>query len=159
MTGLELAMLLGMIGGGAMNGISSSKSNSRNREQNQAMSEMELALRESELNPFRGQNAQARSLMAMDRAVGTTPTTVAPSGSRGYNSLQGGQYTMSPEMIEWMTELRNRIASGVGRNQQITPSRFTVQPFGMNLNPAQPHGPAVNPGGPRPGGRPGEVFR
>jgi hypothetical protein len=128
---LGTMLLLAAIGGGgtaAANSIAASKMS----KSQQQMTREQLALEESQLNPFRHANAQARSLTGLDRMIHTTPRSIAPTGPRGYSGLQGGTYTMSPEMVQWLTELRNMVASGMAQNPGLIRGyRSGVQRLGV----------------------------
>lgn len=116
-------------GAGAAQSASAAKASKAGKEATMGS----LALEESGMNPFRSTNAQARSLMALDRELNTSPRSIAQNGR--FNSLQGGEYRMSPEMIEWLTALRQRVASGQ-TNPRVTPriqGGGPVYPLNMNL--------------------------
>lgn len=133
---LALAIMAGA-GTAAAQSASAAKATKTSKEATLA----QLALEESGMNPFRSTNAQARSLMGLDRELNTSPRSLVQNGR--FNSLQGGEYKMSPEMIEWLTMLRSRVAAGM-TNPRVTPTfkgGGPVYPLGMNLlAPLSPRG-------------------
>jgi hypothetical protein len=121
---LAAALILSAIGGGvsgALNQRSQSKAAEKAGAQNAEVAYRQMGLDESQLNPFRGANAQARSLLSLDRSMNRTPVTTTPNGPGGYASLTGGDYRMSPELMQWLAELRERIATSSAANPIVTP--------------------------------------
>lgn len=112
------AMLISALGGAASS-IGGAKAASGSAKQQQETAYRQMGLEESQLNPFRGANAQARSLIGLDRTMNRTPTAMT-AGPGGYQQLTGGQYQVSPEVLQWLTELRARIASGDAANPVTT---------------------------------------
>ena len=108
---------------GAANSAGSSISNSRNSRRQAESDAQSNALRESELNPFRHGNAQISAIRRLDRQANTTPREMT-TGAHGYATQTGGNYTISPEVQQWLTEMRNRIARGDAQNPGISP-RYT----------------------------------
>jgi len=86
------------------------------RSQNQ-----DVALKESALDPFRQQMAQARNLSMLDMRGATQPTQF-------YNPIQPGQtrqapapsYTPSPELLNWLTMLKQNVAGGQNQAPTMT---------------------------------------
>jgi len=112
-----VAMAL-MGGGQAASAVASSRNNRKNADAQRMLTEEQNAIEESALNPFRHANAQGRSIMELDRRVNTSPRERV-MGPNGFERLSGGQYSMSPEVAQWLTELRNRIAAGQAQNPGI----------------------------------------
>jgi hypothetical protein len=122
-----LAYALIMGGSQAMSAIGGSISNRKNAEKQQQMTREQLALEESGMDPFRAANSQRRAMAVTDRQLGTSPRGET-MGPNGFSRLSGGDYTMSPEMTQFLTELRGRIATGQAQNTGITPGyRSSVQ--------------------------------
>lgn len=127
---LALAAIAG--GSQAAGAYASSRNNKKAADRQAAVSEDQIAVEESRLNPFRGAGFQSTALQGLDRQQNTTPRAITQSGGPGgYGEIQGGQYTMSPELTRWLAELKSRIANGSAANPAITPGYRAHQP---NLN-------------------------
>lgn len=125
---LAAMLILQALGMGTQQALSQRNTNKQLNRQN-ALSQDQLGLQESELNPFRGANFQRSAVEGLDRQQNTTPRTITQSGGPGgYGEIQGGQYSMSPEVMQWLAQLKARIQTGQAANPAITPSYRANQP-------------------------------
>lgn len=120
----------------------SSRSASAANKRNAQINEEQLGLDESKLNPFRAVLDQQYAMEALDRGQNTTPRTIGQD-QYGYAKPQGGQYTMSPELAQFLATLKQRIASGQAANPAVTTGYRNAQP-NLNLN-AGPNAPRQAP--------------
>lgn len=107
-------LLLGGIGGG-LSAIGQAKAAKTQAKSN----ELTQAIAESGMNPFRDALAQGAALQRLDRATGTEPRAVVQRPN-GYSTIQGGTYAPSPELLSWLGQLQQKIASGQ-RNPLLSP--------------------------------------
>lgn len=122
---------------GGSNAAGGSIAASKKSKNDRAMSDQAQGLEESAMDPFRAANAQTRAMRSVDRRLNTTPLVTGVDGS-GYADLTGGDYTMSPEMTNFLTEMRKRIAAGTAQNPGITPMyKSGVQNMLPRPNPGQ----------------------
>jgi hypothetical protein len=78
---------------------------------------LDVASRETALDPFRHQNAQASSLASLDRLERASYTPVQMSAAPGYEQyvphiMGGASYTKSPELIQSAGALKRNVMGG-----------------------------------------------
>ena len=125
---LIAAAIIGAAGMGASSAASSISAGKAAKKQNQ-LNERELALRESELDPFRHQLNQAGALSDLDmlELANLSPVSVqAPPGMESFMpQFSGGfSYSPSPELRAAAGELKNSVLAGQTAPAMNTPSSY-----------------------------------
>jgi hypothetical protein len=130
---IPLLTALGLGASATSNAVSSSKQNESQRQMSReeiaAQKEMqarEIALKESELNPFRQQLAQAGSIASLDRLERGAYKPVTLQGAAPYAQykpqMSGGySYEKSPELVASAGALKKDVMSGNRAPSAIQP--------------------------------------
>jgi hypothetical protein len=134
---IPLIMAAAQGGGQAASALSAGRQ-SRNQMQmsqeqidaERGMQALEIALKESEMNPFRHQLAQAGSLASLDQMERGTRTPISVTGAAPYASykpqVQGGySYEKSPELVASAGALKRDVMAG-NRAPSVVPSSLTT---------------------------------